>query len=347
MADSAGIGDCRARLAQPIVEVADGAYMRGFLSLLLTGVLTAGWAVAANAQQIDDPRLDPIFGRRYEDPDRLPDAAAADDEFGGEQRWTRLSGFVGMMTFLAPDTTNLSVGVGPVYKPDYFGSDDYEWDVDPAAYVRFRNLVFFDDDGADVALFGFSNFSIGPSIRIVGEREEDDNPALAGLGDVGMTFELGGFIATTFLDRYLVRMKARHGIATGHRGTIVDARGTALLFRWGPVSTSISAETSWIDNRYADAYFSVSPTQSANSGLPVYDAGAGFRDVGGSLNAYINVGKQWSLNPYVSYSYIFDSFNDTPIIAQFGDRNQFRAGFHLLREFSFGRERRSPLRDDN
>jgi outer membrane scaffolding protein for murein synthesis (MipA/OmpV family) len=59
------------------------------------------------------------------------------------------------------------------------------------------------------------------------------------------------------------------------------------------------------------------------------------RDMGGSFNAYINVGKRWSVNPYVSYRYIFDEYGDAPIVEQFGSRNQFIAGFHLMREFRF------------
>ena len=300
----------------------------------------------AQAQQhIDEPRLDPIFGRS------APKAAKAgynieapqgDDAFDNDSSadFKRARGLVGLMTFLTPDTTNLSFGLGPVYRPDYFGSDDYEWDIDPAAYVRFDNFVFFDDDGADFALVGFSNFSFGPSIRVVGRRDEDDNPALDGLGDVGTTFEFGGFAATTFVDRFSVRFKVRKGIKTGHHGLIVDGSATALLFRWGDVSTSISGQASWIGDRYADAYFTITPEQSLRSGLPTYNADAGFRDIGGSFNAYINIRRNWSLNPYVSWRYIFDGFNDTPIIALYGDRNQFTAGFHLLREFQFGQKKR-------
>ena len=146
-----------------------------------------------------------------------------------------------------------------------------------------------------------------------------------------------GFAATTFLDRYSVRFKVRHGLKTGHRGTIVDASTTALLFKIGPVSTSLTAQAAWIGNRYADAYFTITPEQSAASGLPEYDANAGFRDIGGGVNGYINIRDRWSLNPYFTYRYIFDGVASTPIIETFGDRQQFIAGFHIMREFSFGR----------
>lgn len=325
--------------------------MRGrFPIAALIGAVALSVSVAAAAQEntTDEPRrIKPMFGGgKKADQPAKPESDRGDDEFDGESRWEPARGLVGILTFLTPEETNLSIGVGPAYRPDYFGSDDYEFTADPAAYVRFKNFVFLDDDGADFGLIGFSNFRFGPSLRITGERDEDENPALAGLGDVGTTFEFGGFAAATFVERYSVKFRVRHGIATGHRGTVVDASATALLFRFGPLSTSVSAQTAWVGDDYADAYFSVDPLQSARSGLPVYDADQGFRDIGGSFNAYINVARRWSINPYVSYRYIFDNIADTPIIAQFGDRNQFSVGFHVMREFRFGRGARSKLDRD-
>ena len=319
-----------------------GLSLRLSLAALAANLAFSGAALAQ--QHIDEPRLDPIFGRQKPKPQPISaiEDVSNDEAFDqdGFPRFRRPSGLVGIMTFLTPDSTNLSLGVGPVYKPDYFGSNDYEWDVDPSAYVRFQNFVFLDDNGADFAIVGFSNFSFGPTLRIISARKEEDNADLRGLGDVGTTVEFGGFAATTWLDRYSVRFKARHGIATGHRGTIVDAAATALLFRYGDFSTSISAETTWIGERYADAYFSVTPDQAARSGYRVYDADRGFRDIGGSFNGYINVRRNWSLNPYVKFSYIFPGIADTPIIADRGDRQQWIAGFHILREFQFGRKKR-------
>ena len=297
--------------------------------------LAGGVAEPALAQQnIDEPRLSPVFGQpRPEDAERR-ERIRNDDEFDNDKKWHPLRDMVGVLTFLAPENTDLSVGVGPEYRPDYFGSNDYRFYADPEVYVRFRNFVFLDNDGADLALFGFSGFSFGPSIRFTSNRQEQDNPALVGLGDIGHTLEVGGFAATTFVDRFLVRFKVRKGVVGGHDGLIVDAAGTMLLFRYGRLSTSVSANASWIGQRYADTYFSVTPTQSMASGLPTYDAQRGMRDIGGSFNAYINIGKRWSLNPYVSYSYIFDDIANTPIIRIYGEQNQYRVGFHIMREFS-------------
>ena len=308
-------------------------FVHSLTAAFCLSTLGAGSALAQ--ADIDEPRLDPIFGERTPEREAQRQRIRNDDEFDNEKGWRPLRDFVGIFTFLAPETTDLSIGIGPAYRPDYFGSNDYELRADPEVFVKFRNFVFLDNDGADLALFGFSGFSFGPSIRLVGDRDESENPDLIGLGDIDPTFEVGGFAATKFLDRFLVRAKIRKGVVGGHDGLIVDATGTALLFRVGRVSTSVSAQAAWIGDRYADTYFTVTPAQSLASGLPEYDADRGLRDVGGSFNAYVNIGKRWSLNPYVSYRYIFDGIADTPIIDERGERNQYTVGFHLMRQFEF------------
>src|SRR5690606_21410080 len=121
------------------------------------------------ARQIDEPYLDPISGKKREMRDDRP-RHTNDDEIDQENKRHPLLDFVGVLTFLAPSNTDLSIGVGPEYRPDYFGSDDFEWVPDPEVYVTFRNFVFLDNDGADLALIGFSGFSFGPSLRLTNDR---------------------------------------------------------------------------------------------------------------------------------------------------------------------------------
>ncbi len=284
--------------------------------------------------RIDEPRLEPMFGPDNDDEafDELQsNAEAHEEEFS--PRVETLSGFTSILTLLTPEDTQLSLGIGPVLRPDYFGSDNYEFEADPQVFIQIGNFSFFDDDGADLALFGFSGFRFGPSLRLAGDRDENDNPELTGLDPVGFTFELGGFVSTTFLDRYSFKFKVRRGIDTGHRGVIVDAFGTALLFRYGPFSTSLSAQTSWIGGNYADAFFSVSETESIASGLSQFNARSGFRNIGGSINGYLNLGNRWSINPYFQYDYVIGNIVNSPLIAEIGSRSQARAGFHVIRQF--------------
>ena len=109
-----------------------------------------------DANTLDDPKVRPlIFGDSYDDNDPVAGRVTL-----GEKDNNR--GFFGALNFLIPEETNLSLGVGPIYKPDYFGSDDYEFNADPQVYVKFRNFVFLDDDGADFGIIGFSRFRRRP-----------------------------------------------------------------------------------------------------------------------------------------------------------------------------------------
>ena len=261
--------------------------------------------------------------------------------------WRNYSGFQSALTLLVPDTTQALVGVGPQIEPDYFGSDNYRVDEDPQAYIRIRDFTFFDDDGAEFAVLGFKRFRLGPTLRVQGKREPDDNPALIGLDRIGKTFEFGGFGATSFRDRYTIKIKYRHAIKTGHRGGIVDAQGSMLLFQRGPVSTSLGATGTWIGNNYADAFFDISEAEAARSGLPRYAVGSGFRDVSGIFNAFVRVGSKWALNPYFQYHYILPDYAASPIVQDFGSRHQYVAGVHLMREFRFFNNRRRQRQIEN
>lgn len=285
-----------------------------------------------DGESLDDDAIRPfLFGDDVElidDPNGVR-VSFPDDETGRS--------FFSSLTFLVPDETDLAIGLGPVYQPDYRGSDDYQWNIDPQVFVKFRNLVFVDDDGADLALLGFSRFRVGPSIRVGGARDEDQNDALIGLGDVGTAVEVGGFISTTFLNRFNTKVRFRRAVGTGHRGFVAEGQVTALIFRTGPLSLATGAQTTYVGNRVAQTYFSVTPEQSAASGgrLSVYNADGGFQTMGANATAYINIAKRWSFNPYARFNYLLDEYADAPIVNDFGDRGNFVVGFHLMRQFKF------------
>ena len=48
--------------------------------------------------------------------------------------------------------------------------------------------------GSWIALFDNGVFAIGPVGSLIWERRQSDSSALSGLGNVGFTYEIGGFI---------------------------------------------------------------------------------------------------------------------------------------------------------
>ena len=95
-----------------------------------------------------------------------------------------------------PDVTNIRIGLGPIYSPDYEGSDDYKVRFKPLISFRYRDLIHVDNNHLRVNLSikdkgDDGRFNAGPLVKVDFGRNKGDNPDLAGLGRVGTSVELG------------------------------------------------------------------------------------------------------------------------------------------------------------
>lgn len=218
-------------------------------------------------------------------------------------------------------TTDLSirVGIGGLVQPDYEGSDDYEiapWPIVTLEYFRLPGVGEF--GGRTVG------FAIGPSFGFVGERDQFSDPALVGLGNVDAAFELG-LKAAYEVNYWGAYVALRHGFG-GHEGFV----GEAVVYGvWQPTNRFVlraGPNLGFADGEYFDTYFSVSPTQSALSGLPVYSAGSGIKTVGLQANAIYSMTEKVDLHFRAGYDYLTSGAGDSPIVTTAGSRNQFTAG---------------------
>ncbi|NWG91154.1 MAG: hypothetical protein HXY21_01410, partial [Parvularculaceae bacterium] len=115
--DPGGLRSGRFRAAGPLFCVGGGVFevtmMLRLAAALLCGTTVLAAMPSYAQQQIDEPRLDPIFGEKR--PSTVDDRprVTSDDEFDHDKKWHPLRDFVGVFTFLAPSNTDLSIGVGP------------------------------------------------------------------------------------------------------------------------------------------------------------------------------------------------------------------------------------------
>jgi outer membrane scaffolding protein for murein synthesis (MipA/OmpV family) len=158
-------------------------------------------------------------------------------------------------------------------------------------------------------------------------RDESDSPKLRGLGDVGTSFELGGYVGYR-AGPYRLRLQFRQDIANGHNGMIVDARASSSLARGANWEISGNMEITWASANYMNAFYGVTPLQSARSGLPVYRAHAGLHDVSLNFIGTYSLSEKWSLLGTMGLSRLLNSAADNPLVAQRGSPNQAQiAGF--------------------
>lgn len=221
-------------------------------------------------------------------------------------------------------TTDVSirVGIGGLVQPDYSGSDDYEvvpWPIISLEYLRLPGIG--DVGGRTVG------FSIGPSIDFEGKRDQNDNPVLNGLGDVDAAVELG-VRGTYEVNHWGAYASIRQGLG-GHEGIVGEA---ALYAVWRPAERWVvraGPNVSYADSEYFDTYFSVTPAQSATSGLPVYSAGSGFKSVGLQANAVYSLTDKVDLHVRAGYERLVDGAANSPIVARAGSENQFTGGLGI------------------
>jgi MipA family protein len=191
--------------------------------------------------------------------------------------------------------------------------------------------------------FGFSiidlgNLKIGPAVQIVRARYASDYAALRGLGDVGYVVQAGGFAEYWPVPWLRLRGEVRQGFGgeTGVTGdAFVDAveRIGGLTLSGGPRVTLQSAAA-------ISPYFSVTPAQSAASGmfglpaLPAYQAGGGLYSYGGGAQARYFFTPQWSALAFLEYQRLAGDAAASPLVTERGSPDQLTVGGGITYSFT-------------
>ena len=87
-----------------------------------------------------------------------------------------------------------------------------------------------------------------------------------------------------------------------------------------------SVETTYATHDYMENYFGIGAIEAARSDLRVFDADAGFKDVGISTGVSYRFDHHWSLSTLFSYKRLVGDAADSPVTKNAGDEDQFSAG---------------------
>lgn len=183
------------------------------------------------------------------------------------------------------------VGAGAAVFPTYSGSDDYKGGLAPlihASYGRF----FAGVGGVGVDLFRDHNWRINVHLSGSRGRKQSDDSDLRGLGDVDSTLR-GGVSARYAEGHFAASVQILSDLLGRDQGTVARVDAYA---RFMPVSRLIvlaGPGITWANGRYSRTYFGVDALQHANSGLPQFDADAGFNSVRLSASAIYLIDRHW------------------------------------------------------
>jgi outer membrane scaffolding protein for murein synthesis (MipA/OmpV family) len=193
------------------------------------------------------------------------------------------------------DDTWLSLGIGVGYSPSYDGSDDYA--AFPAPIVQGRVAgIGIQPRPAGLALDlvpdarGSVGFSLGPVMRVRSNRAKQiKDPVVKAAGKLDTAIEAGvnaGISIPGLLNPYdslSFGADTMWDIAGAHKGMTISPSVTYFtpLSRGMAASLSLSAEHG--DGDFMRYYYSVTPAQSAASGLPIFTADSGWTRAGATL----------------------------------------------------------------
>lgn len=245
-----------------------------------------------------------------------------------------------------------TVGLGAGLVPTYAGSNNFQLFPLPLIVGRvggvgFRpaaaglSLDFLSPQPSVVSRDKKPTLSLGPTFRFRNDRAVDSgDDVVDAAGQLDNALEVGINAGLSFpgvfnqFDSLTVSANARWDVLGAHKGRVIEP-GVAYatpINRGMLVQVGVTAEI--IDDNFANYYFSVSPAQSAASGLPVFTADGGLNRIGllaitsvdldgnalnGGLNVYALTG----------YSRMIGDGADTPYTALRGDPNQFLLGLGL------------------
>jgi MipA family protein len=190
------------------------------------------------------------------------------------------------------------------------------------------------DDGFGLPVFDSDGARMGPVANFVFRRGERDG--LFGLHHVGITHEVGGFVEYFAFDHFRMRAELRQAV-DGHGG-FVASLGADFYGQISSFRVSLGPRLNLGDNRYANAYFSVTPVEAILNGrLEPYEASGGFTAAGGVATVRYDFTPYLNATIYTGLQRLTGSVGGSPIPNMIGSRDQFTAGIAVSRSFEIAK----------
>lgn len=236
----------------------------------------------------------------------------------------------------------LALGAG--WNPDYVGSDEYRIIpfgafklTTPVADVRSSGLAVTADILAPYQRDRAVRVEFGPQVNYRFGRKRDDveDAVVLALGEIDDAVEVGATLGVVFDDvtatgdSFALRAEALRDTSAVYDGSTYGLEATytfATPRDWG---VNIVANTQYGDDRFHDRYFDVTAAQSMASGLPQYDAEAGFYQVAVGANIRKNLTERFFVAGQFVAAQLIGDVADSPIVDLRGSATQFRGGVTL------------------
>ena len=230
-----------------------------------------------------------------------------------------------------------SIGMGVAVMPEYEGSKDHKTRAIPNINLFYGDTLFFTRMTAGANLLRFKTeqgiaITAGPLLALRRGRDQDENAALNGLGDIDRALDAGGFVR--------FRKQGWHASVDIRQNVTNSGQGATMKFSAGhgiPLGQKFklraNLEATWASADYMKTFFGIDALQSTQSGIAQYEAGSGFKDAGVSVMADYAITRDWSGFATIRYKQLLGDAADSPIVASLGSRDQASASVGIKYRF--------------
>jgi len=214
----------------------------------------------------------------------------------------------------APGTDLGVVGAAIVATTEYRGSDNRRTLLLPVLDYQWANGWFA---GVTNGIgYNFSNspqMQYGLRLTIDLGRNESRSSALRGMGDIDAKADAGAFFNYATPEGAFASSSLRYGSGNDGKGVVVDlgtGYSTALQPQW---RLGLGAALTLVNAEYMQAFFGVTPAQSAASGYAIYTPGAGVRDVRANAALTYLIDRRMSVTTVLSASFLQGDASNSPL----------------------------------
>ena len=209
-----------------------------------------------------------------------------------------------------PDRLTGFVGGGAGLVPDYEGSDGYRVLIGPVFDLRYGNWYANLWDGFGYDVIDTEKVEVGVGLTYVRGRKAKHSPE--GVGRLDHAIGSHAYVRYYLMDEVSLTAGLTHSYG-GSDGTLAEL---ALKYRFRPAKRVLlfpSVSATWASGKYMQGYFGINEQQAARSGLPVFDADSGLKEISASVTAAYALNRHWHLSGTTTLKRYMSDAKNSPL----------------------------------
>jgi outer membrane scaffolding protein for murein synthesis (MipA/OmpV family) len=208
-------------------------------------------------------------------------------------------------------------GVALIAGHEYLGSDERKLRAYPVLDYQWKNGWFAGtSNGIGYQFATPENYQVGLRVTADLGRRESASDALAGVGNIDVAAEIGGFANFFITPEWFLTSSIRYGAGNDHNGVQVDVGAgysTQLSQRW---RGAVGIGGTYVNADYMQTFYGISSAQQMTSGYGTYFPGAGWRDIRGNASLTWFFADAWSATLGLSVRALQTKATGSPLVTE-------------------------------